>query len=49
VWGCGRYGERRGAHSVLVKKPEGKRPFGRPMCRWDNIKMDLKEVLHGLN
>jgi hypothetical protein len=30
---------------VLVEKPEGKRPFGRPRCRWeDNIKMGLQEV-----
>jgi len=29
----------------LVGKPEGKRPLGRPRCRWeDNIKMDLNEV-----
>ena len=32
-------------YSVLVGKPEGKRPFGRPRRRWeDNIKMNLKEV-----
>ena len=32
-------------HSVLVGKPEGKRPLGRPRRRWeDNIKMDLQEV-----
>ena len=38
-------GERRGLHRVLVRKPEGKRPLGRPRCRWeDNIKMDLQEV-----
>jgi hypothetical protein len=37
--------EKRGAHRVLVGKPEGKRPLGRPTCRWeDNIKMDLREV-----
>ena len=30
---------------MLVGKPEGKRPLGRPRCRWkDNIKMDLQEV-----
>jgi hypothetical protein len=35
----------RGVHRVLVGKPEGKRPLGRPRCRWaDNIKMDLQEV-----
>ena len=35
----------RGVHSVLVGKPEGKRPLGRPRRRWeDNIKMDLEEV-----
>ena len=32
-------------HIVLVGKPEGKRPLGRPRRRWeDNIKMDLREV-----
>ena len=40
-----RMGEGRGAHGVLVGKPEGKRPLGRPICRWeDNIKMNLQEV-----
>ena len=40
-----RMGERRGVYRVLVGKPEGKRPLGKPMCRWeDNIKMDLSEV-----
>jgi hypothetical protein len=38
-------GEDRGVHRVLVGKPEGKRPLGRPGRRGeDNIKMDLKEV-----
>jgi hypothetical protein len=38
-------GERRGVYRVLVGKPEGKRPLGRTMRRWeDNIKMDLQEV-----
>jgi hypothetical protein len=33
---------------VLLGKPEGKRPLGRPRCRWeDNIKMDLQEVGYG--
>jgi len=37
--------EGRGVHRVLVGKPEGKRPLGRPRRRWDdNIKMDLREV-----
>jgi len=37
--------ENRGVRSVLVGKPEGKRPLGRPRRRWeDNIKMDLQEV-----
>jgi hypothetical protein len=42
---CGAYGgEERGAQ-VLVGKPEGKRPLGRPRHRWeDNIKMDHQEV-----
>jgi hypothetical protein len=38
-------GEDRGVHRVLVGKPEGMRPLGRPRRRWeDNIKMDLQEV-----
>jgi hypothetical protein len=37
--------EEREVHMVLVGKPEGKRPLGRPRRRWgDNIKMDLQEV-----
>jgi len=37
--------EGRGVYRVLVGKPEGKRPMGRPRHRWnDNIKMDLQEV-----
>jgi len=40
-----RMGERRGVDRVLVGKPEGKIPLGRPRRRWeDNIKMDLQEV-----
>ena len=36
-------GDRRGAYRVLVGKPEGKRPCGRPRCRWeDKINMDLQ-------
>jgi len=37
-------GEGRGVHWVLVGKPEGKRPLGRPRRRWEDIKMDLREV-----
>jgi hypothetical protein len=38
-------GERRGAYRVLMGKPEGRRPLGRPRRRWeDNITMDLREV-----
>ena len=38
-------GERRGVYRVLVGKPEGKRPFGRPRRRWDdNIKIDIQKV-----
>ena len=40
--------EERGVHKVLVGKPEGKRPLGRPRRRLeDNIKMDLQEVGRG--
>jgi len=38
-------GERRGAYRVLVGKSEGKRPIGRPRCRWeDNVEMDLQQI-----
>jgi hypothetical protein len=40
-----RMGEKRNVYRLLVGKPEGKRPLGRPRCRWiDNIKMDLLEI-----
>jgi len=40
-----RVGERKGVYRVLVGKPEGKRPLGRPRHRWeDDIKMYLQEV-----
>ena len=40
-----RMGEERGVHRFLVGKPEGRRPLGRPRCRWvDNIRLDLQEV-----
>ena len=43
-----RMGAGRWVHRVLVGKPEGKRPLGRPRRRWeDNIKMDLQEVEGG--
>jgi hypothetical protein len=44
-------GEGRGVYRVLVGRPEGKRPLGRPRCRWeDNIKMDLREIgIDGVN
>jgi hypothetical protein len=38
-------GERRGTCRVLIGKPEGKRPIGRPIHKWeDNIRMDLTKV-----
>jgi hypothetical protein len=44
-WKFGAYGGGRGVHTVLVGKPEGKRPSERRRRRWeDNIKMDLVEV-----
>ena len=43
-----RMGDGRGVHRVLVGKPEGKRPLGRPRRRWeDNIEMDLRELGRG--
>jgi hypothetical protein len=47
-----RMGEGKGAYRILVGRPEGRRPLGRPRRRWeDNIKMDLQEVGwgHGLD
>jgi hypothetical protein len=42
---CSAYGERRRAHRVLMGKPEGKRPLGRPRRSWEvDIRMDLQEV-----
>jgi hypothetical protein len=41
-------GKKRNANRVLVGKPEGKRPLGRPRCRWeDNIKMGLRQEWYG--
>jgi hypothetical protein len=38
-------GKKRNLHRILVRKPEGKGPLGRPRRRWvDNIKMDLREI-----
>jgi hypothetical protein len=40
-----RMGERRNVYRVLVGKPEGRRPLGRPRCRWEKgNKMDLREI-----
>jgi hypothetical protein len=45
---CSTYGERRGVDRVLLGKPEGKKPLGRPRRRWEgNIKMDHQEVACG--
>jgi hypothetical protein len=41
-------GEKRNAYRIFVGNPEGKRPLGRPRCRWvDNIKIDLYYYLWG--
>jgi len=43
-----RLGEMRGVYRVLVRKPKGKTPLGRPWRRWeDNTKMDLQEIRCG--
>jgi hypothetical protein len=45
---CGVHGEVRGAYNILVGRPEGRRPLGRPTRRCeDNIKMDLRETGFG--
>jgi hypothetical protein len=42
---CSTYGENIGVYRVLVGKPEGNKPLGRPRRRWEeNIKIDLQEV-----
>jgi hypothetical protein len=42
-------GEERKLYKVLVGEPEGKRPLGRPMCRWeDGIRLDLREIGLGM-
>jgi hypothetical protein len=42
-------GETRNAYRILVGKPEGRRPLGRPRRRWvDNIKMDVKVIWYGM-
>jgi hypothetical protein len=47
-WHIPRLAETRGVYMILVVKPDGKRPLGRPRLRWeDNIKMDLQEVGFG--
>jgi hypothetical protein len=43
-------GEKRNAHRILVGRPEGRRPQGRPKCTRrlvDNIEMDLRKIGHG--
>jgi hypothetical protein len=45
AWHVAQTGDKRNAYRILVGKPEGKRPLGRPKQRWlDNIKMDLGET-----
>jgi hypothetical protein len=45
---CSTYGGKRGAYRILMGRPEGRPPLGRPRFRWeDNIKMDLQEVGSG--
>jgi hypothetical protein len=42
---CGTQGGGRGVYRVLIGRPEGKRPLGRPRRRWENtIRMDLREI-----
>jgi hypothetical protein len=47
---CGICGESGGVYRILVGKPDGKRPLGKPRLRWeDNIKMDIQEVEWGMD
>jgi hypothetical protein len=42
---CNVKGAKENVYRIFVGKPEGKRPLGRPKCRWvDNIKMNLREI-----
>jgi hypothetical protein len=41
---CSTKGDKKSAYRILVGRPEGKRPLGRPRCRWVDIKMDLREI-----
>jgi hypothetical protein len=42
---CSTVGEKRKAYGILMGKPEGKRPLGKPRRRWvDNIKIDLRQI-----
>jgi hypothetical protein len=46
---CSTNGRKRNAYRILVGKPEGMRPLGRPRRRWeDNIRMDLREIGWGV-
>jgi hypothetical protein len=48
AWHVAHMGEKRNAYRILVRKPEGKRPLGRPRCMWvNNIKMGLREIVWG--
>jgi len=48
-WVCNTYGERRDVYRVLVRKPEGKRPLGRPRHRWgNNIRWIFKKWFVGV-
>jgi hypothetical protein len=47
AWHVARMGEVRGAYNILVGGPKGRRPLERPRRRWEDIKMDLKEIGFG--
>jgi hypothetical protein len=36
-------GDMTNAYNILIGKPEGERPLGRPRCRWEDISMDLRQ------
>jgi hypothetical protein len=41
---CSTHGEVRDAYKIFVRKPEGKRPLGRPIRRWEEIELDVTEI-----
>jgi hypothetical protein len=49
-WTCSEHGKMINEYKVLIRNPKGKRPLGRPKCRWDDNIMDLRNTgLEGMD